>query len=77
MKTLFLFIIMTSTVLANTKLSKIQQLITSTESPVVIFDLDDTLFYSSSRSFIIFREFINSDELKKKLSGAGQKITEN
>lgn len=65
---------MTSTVLASNKLSKIQQFILTTESPVVIFDLDDTLFYSSSRSFIIFRELINSDEFQKNYPAQVKKL---
>ncbi len=74
MKVLFLLVIMTKAAFANTRLGKIQQLITTTEKPVVIFDLDDTLFYSSSRTFIIFKELANSDEFQEKYPDQVKKL---
>lgn len=76
MKTLFLLILVSTTAMANVTLKQIQELTTTTQSPVVIFDLDDTLFYSSSRSIIIFKEMINDAELKQKYQPQLSKIAD-
>lgn len=50
MRAIFLFIFISTNALA---------------SPVVIFDLDDTLFYSSSRTEVIFKEMAEQVEFKR------------
>lgn len=66
MKALLLLFFISTTVLANETLSRIQAVTAQTHNPVVIFDLDDTLFYSSSRSMIIFKELVESSKFLKK-----------
>lgn len=65
MRALLLLLFLSTTVLANDTLSRIQRVIAETNSPVVIFDLDDTLFYSSSRSMIIFKELVNDSKFRQ------------
>lgn len=65
MKALIYLILVTTSLFAKEKISQIQELIAGEDNPVVIFDLDDTLFYSSSRSLVIFKELANAAHFKK------------
>jgi len=76
MKALILLFLISTTALASETLTKIQQVAVKTTNPVVIFDLDDTLFYSSSRSMIIFKELINSPRFKQRYTEQLLKIAQ-
>lgn len=65
MKALIYLFLVTTSLFANEGISQIQKLIAEVGNPVVVFDLDDTLFYSSSRSWVIFKELANSTRFKE------------
>ena len=56
---------MVTQVLFAQSLKDIEKIVKKTKNPVIIFDLDDTLFYSSSRNLVIFQEFIKRKKIKK------------
>ena len=56
MKTVIFLILTLASILTHARLDEVIDLAGSKKKPVVILDLDDTLFYSSSRTKIIFNE---------------------
>ena len=66
MKTVVFFMLTLTAVSTYARLDEVIDYASSVNRPVVILDLDDTLFYSSSRTMIIFNELFDDNFFSSK-----------